>query len=261
MNHMVLLSNNFFYFGEKGTNRTLFKDAIGNIEVNHRLHNSGYEYYWTNYSVNLQTLLNGDLIITSFTISACHKEIDIFASLLSGIKKVLIFGDSLSDKGNLYKYSLQLLPKSIPYYRGMFSNSEVWSEQFANRLYLNNIPVSNYTVEGSSVIVFPETNNSTQYVLDDQVGLYLNLKANDDIKDNLAIFFLGGNDYLTSNPKIEDIDSAVKQVTDGIINAIEKIVVKKIVIVGLPDLSITGESKSLSNERILKKYTLSIIKF
>ncbi|ORM39104.1 hypothetical protein A2G94_00160 [Francisella endosymbiont of Ornithodoros moubata] len=68
MNHMVLLSNNFFYFGEKGTNRTLFKDAIGNIEVNHRLHNSGYEYYWTNYSVNLQTLLNGDLIITSFTI-------------------------------------------------------------------------------------------------------------------------------------------------------------------------------------------------
>ncbi len=54
----------------------------------------------------------------------------------------------------------------------MFSNSEVWSEQFANRLYLNNIPVSNYTVEGSSVIVFPETNNSTQYVLDDQVGLF-----------------------------------------------------------------------------------------
>ncbi|MFV9972914.1 MAG: SGNH/GDSL hydrolase family protein [Francisella endosymbiont of Hyalomma asiaticum] len=144
----------------------------------------------------------------------------------------------------------------------MFSNSEVWSEQFANRLYLNNIPVSNYTVEGSSVIVFPEwTNNSTQYVLDDQIGLYLNLKANDDIKNSLAIFFLGGNAYLTSNPKIEDIDSAVKQVTDGIINAIEKIVVKKIVIVGLPDLSITGESKSLSNERILKKYTLSIIKF
>ncbi|MFV9973647.1 MAG: hypothetical protein AB8V47_02670 [Francisella endosymbiont of Hyalomma asiaticum] len=50
--------------------------------------------------------------------------------------------------------------------------------------------MSNYTVEGSSVIVFQEwTNNSTQYVLDDQVGLYLNLKANDDIKDNLAIFF------------------------------------------------------------------------
>ena len=103
--------------------------------------------------------------------------------------------------------------------------------------------------------------NSTRYVLDDQVGLYLNLEANDDIKDNLAIFFLGGNDYLTSNPKIEDIDSAVKQVTDGIIDAIEKIMAKKTVIVGLPDLSITGESKSLSNERILKKYTLSIIKF
>ncbi|MFV9931732.1 MAG: hypothetical protein AB8V10_07585 [Francisella endosymbiont of Hyalomma asiaticum] len=100
--------------------------------------------------------------------------------------------------------------------------------------------MSNYTVEGSSVIVFQEwTNNSTQYVLDDQVGLYLNLKANDDIKDNLAIFFLEGNDYLTSNPKKEDIDSAVKQVTDGIINAIEKIVVKKIVIVDLPDLNIT----------------------
>ncbi|AHB98103.1 SGNH/GDSL hydrolase family protein [Francisella orientalis] len=136
----------------------------------------------------------------------------------------------------------------------MFSNGEVWSEQFANRLYLNNIPVSNYAVGGSSVIVFPEwADNSTPYVLDDQVGLYLNLEANDDIKDNLAIFFVGGNDYLTTNPEMTDIDGVVKQVTDGIINAIEKVAAKQTMVVGLPDLSIIGESKSLSNEKVLKK--------
>ncbi|QIW10688.1 SGNH/GDSL hydrolase family protein [Francisella sp. LA112445] len=248
------LSNAFFYFGEKGANKALFKDAIGNIEVNHRLHNDGYEYYWTNYSINIKTLINGSLITPSFTISACHKEIDTFNSLLFGIKKVLIFGDSLSDKGNLYKYSLQLLPKSTPYYRGMFSNGEVWSEQFANRLYLNNISVNNYAVGGSSVIVFPEwADNDTPYVLDDQIGLYLNLDSDDNIKEKLAIFFVGGNDYLTSNPKMGDIDSAVKQVTDGIISAIEKVGVKKVVIIGLPDLSITGESKSLKNQDVLKK--------
>ncbi|WP_268876587.1 SGNH/GDSL hydrolase family protein [Francisella tularensis] len=69
----------------------------------------------------------------------------------------------------------------------------------------------------------------------------------------MAIFFVGGNDYLTTNPEMTDIDGAVKQVTDGIINAIEKVSAKQTVIVGLPDLSITGESKSLSNEKILKK--------
>ncbi|MED7819726.1 MULTISPECIES: SGNH/GDSL hydrolase family protein [unclassified Francisella] len=248
------LSNAFFYFGEKGANKALFKDAVGNIEVNHRLHNNNYEYYWTNYSVNIETLLNGSLIKPSFTVSACHKEIDIFDSLLFSVKKILIFGDSLSDRGNLYKYSLQLLPKSTPYYRGMFSNGEVWSAQFANRLYLNNISVNNYAVGGSSVIVFPEwANNTTPYVLDDQVSLYLNLASNDDIRDKLAIFFVGGNDYLTSNPKMDNIDNAVKQVTDGIISAIEKVAVKKTVIVGLPDLSITGESKSLKNEKVLKE--------
>ncbi|MBK2267864.1 SGNH/GDSL hydrolase family protein [Francisella philomiragia] len=248
------LSNGFFYFGQKGANRALFKDPKGNIEINHQFRNEGYEYYWTNYSVNLKTLINGSLITPTFTVSACHQELDIFDSLLFGVKRIMIFGDSLSDKGNLYKYSLQLLPKSTPYYRGMFSNGEVWSEQFANRLYLNNIPVSNYAVGGSSVIVFPEwADNSTPYVLDDQVGLYLNLEANDDIKDNLAIFFVGGNDYLTTNPEMTDIDGAVKQVTDGIINAIEKVSAKQTIVVGLPDLSITGESKSLSNEKVLKK--------
>jgi phospholipase/lecithinase/hemolysin len=248
------LSNAFFYFGEKGANKALFKNAVGNIEVNHKLHNNGYKYFWTNYSVNMKTLLNGSLITPSFTISSCHKEIDIFNSLLFGVKRILIFGDSLSDRGNLYKYSLQLLPKSTPYYRGMFSNGEVWSEQFANRIYLNNIRVSNYAVGGSSVVEFPEwANNNTPYVLDDQIGLYLNLEPDDDVKNNLAIFFVGGNDYLTSNPKMENINSAVKQVTDGIIDAIEKVAAGKIVIVGLPDLSITGESKSLSNEKVLKK--------
>lgn len=248
------LSNSFFYLGEKGANRILFKNAKGNIEINHRLHNNGYEYYWTNYSVNVETLVNDSLIIPTFTVSACHKRIDVSNSLLFGVKRVLIFGDSLSDNGNLYKYTLQLLPKSTPYYRGMFSNGEVWSEQFANRLVLNNITVSNYAVGGSSVIVFPEwADNSTPYVLDSQVGLYLNLEAKDDLESNLAIFFVGGNDYLTTNPQTIEVKKAVKQVTDGIFNAIEQVNIKKTVIVGLPDLSITGESKSLQNQRVLKE--------
>ena len=139
------LSNDFVIFGEKGANQAVFKDAEGNIEINHRLDGS-YEYIWTNYSVNPEMLVKGNLIKPTFTVSACHKEINTSNSLLSGVKRVLIFGDSLSDRGNLYAYSLQLLPKSTPYYRGMFSNGAVWSEQFAKRLSLNNISVSNYAV-------------------------------------------------------------------------------------------------------------------
>lgn len=70
--------------------------------------------------MNLKILINGSLITPTFTVSVCYQELDIFDSLLFGVKRIMIFGDSLSDKGNLYKYSLQLLPKSNHIIEGCF---------------------------------------------------------------------------------------------------------------------------------------------
>ena len=56
------------------------------------------------------------------------------AFLFSGIvaatplHNVVVFGDSLSDNGNLYELMRHQLPPSPPYFEGRFSNGPVWIE-------------------------------------------------------------------------------------------------------------------------------------
>jgi phospholipase/lecithinase/hemolysin len=44
---------------------------------------------------------------------------------------VVVFGDSLSDVGNVYGASFGLVPASPPYYQGHFSNGPIWVEEMA----------------------------------------------------------------------------------------------------------------------------------
>ncbi|MCA9198897.1 MAG: SGNH/GDSL hydrolase family protein [Planctomycetales bacterium] len=50
---------------------------------------------------------------------------------------IFVFGDSLSDVGNVYVGSEQQIPPSPPYYEGRFSNGPVWVERLATSLGLN----------------------------------------------------------------------------------------------------------------------------
>src|SRR5689334_21238030 len=44
------------------------------------------------------------------------------------INKLIFFGDSLTDDGNLYALLLHVIPKSPPYFEGRFSNGPTWAE-------------------------------------------------------------------------------------------------------------------------------------
>jgi phospholipase/lecithinase/hemolysin len=48
--------------------------------------------------------------------------------------QMLLFGDSLSDVGNVYRATWGFYPPSPPHYNGRFSNGPVWSEITAGRL-------------------------------------------------------------------------------------------------------------------------------
>ncbi len=48
-------------------------------------------------------------------------------SLFDGVNRVVIFGDSLSDEGNLFALTQGVIPSSRNYYNGMFSNGNTWS--------------------------------------------------------------------------------------------------------------------------------------
>ena len=48
-------------------------------------------------------------------------------------QNVVVFGDSLSDQGNVFLHSNETFPLE-PYYKGRFSNRRVWVELLAEQL-------------------------------------------------------------------------------------------------------------------------------
>ena len=68
-----------------------------------------------------------------------------FAMLVSAmgwaqpISTVVVFGDSLSDKGNIYEYTKHRMPAAPGYYQGRFSNGPIWPELLANQLFPNHL--------------------------------------------------------------------------------------------------------------------------
>lgn len=74
----------------------------------------------------------------------------IFANPLN---KIVIFGDSLSDNGNLYEYMHHQLPLSPPYYEGRFTNGLDWVELLTQKFYPNSVKahLEDYAFGGAGV--------------------------------------------------------------------------------------------------------------
>ena len=53
----------------------------------------------------------------------------------TSLDTLVVFGDSLSDNGNLYEYLKHQLPVSPPYFKGRFSNGPVWVEALLKSYY------------------------------------------------------------------------------------------------------------------------------
>ncbi|TNF69182.1 MAG: hypothetical protein EP298_04420 [Gammaproteobacteria bacterium] len=184
------------------------------------------------------------------TITTCKSKIDLSQSnLFNGIERVIFFGDSLSDKGTLHEYTLGVIPQSPPYYDGMFSNGDTWAVQFSNDLREKGIEASNYAVGGATTVL--DVTGSLPYSLEGEYNTYtLNttLKGWTNQDKQLAIIFIGANDYLTA--KAYMTDQEVDQLTSSVINQIQSTItnlinygVKRFIVIGLPDISFTPESQ------------------
>jgi outer membrane lipase/esterase len=124
--------------------------------------------------------------------------------------RMIIFGDSLSDPGNVFvltgtqtvpPYSSldALLVPDAPYATGQhhFSNGKTWIEQLAQELQLvkdarSAFQVSgarNYALGGANAADTPRPND-----LSDQVGLFLSTGGGALLNDALVVIVFGGND-------------------------------------------------------------------
>jgi len=177
-----------------------------------------------------------------FQLSNTAKTQDI--SQISQISQIYVFGDSLSDPGNVFKASQGQVPPSPPYFQGRYADGLVWTEYLAQQLKVSANANTNFAYGGAT------TGNSQQVPLGllTQINRYQASKSNAST-NALYIIWAGANDYLgggnSTNQPVENSVAAVKLlVQTG---------AKNILVVNLPDLGKlpgtrnTQKGKELSN--------------
>ncbi len=166
----------------------------------------------------------------------------LFSGIVLGtpLHNIVVFGDSLSDNGNLYEVMNHQLPPSPPYYKGRFTNGLVWIEYLTSLYYPENpeAHLLDYAFGGAGVSE-EETDDDVLFTLRKEVNNYLLAHQNKADPDNLYVIWIGANNYLALP---SEVDKTLKDVNDGIIHALERLVekgAKHILLVNIPDLGST----------------------
>jgi phospholipase/lecithinase/hemolysin len=151
---------------------------------------------------------------------------------------LVVFGDSLSDNGNLY--SLIGYPPA-PYYEGRFSNGPVSSEQLAANL---GVPLYDFAVGGATSGVGNYVDGGTQTApgalglpgMKAELAEAGPLLASPLVSSSLFEVWGGANDFLTGgSPTVAAAN------VDAIVAALEADGAQHILVPGLPDLGLTPD--------------------
>jgi outer membrane lipase/esterase len=133
------------------------------------------------------------------------------------IKDIYVFGDSLSDNGNIYAASGGALPPSPPYYQGRFSNGPVWVEYLGDML--PRAELNNFAFGGA----FSDDRNVNHPSLPGvltEVALFLATQPSPKRRD-LCIVWSGANNYIfepvISDPTtiVGDASIAIQMLAEG----------------------------------------------
>lgn len=173
------------------------------------------------------------------------------ATLGTTIDKIIVFGDSLSDNGNVYNMLataknviplVPLIPKNPPYHDGRFTNGIVWVEQLAKSMH---VPLVNYAYGGAWAEGIYESGQILPPSLSLQVDMYSiapSTVIDFNMKKHLYVIWAGSNDYLRGR---SNTDSATTNTVDAIAIQIDwlfRMGARNFLILNLADLSKTPTS-------------------
>ena len=154
---------------------------------------------------------------------------------------LVVFGDSLSDVGNLSDISGGIYPGPY-YFNGRVSNGNVWAEHFSGALGLGTLT---YSRAGGDDIAFagarttgtPFPDNIFIRDLDDQVSSFLGSRTADD--STLYIVWVGANDLLN---QLEGGGGTEQTYVNRIITEMGRLITdgaRNFLVPNLPDLGLT----------------------
>ncbi|MBA2657048.1 MAG: SGNH/GDSL hydrolase family protein [Tatlockia sp.] len=152
------------------------------------------------------------------------------------LNNIVIFGDSLSDNGNLYE--LYKIPSSPPYFAGRFSNGPVWIEALVASYFHEkaNAHLQNYAFGGAAVA---KDDNDGTYSLKLELDTYLGAHHDKAADNNLYVIWIGANNYLMTPSNVNDTLDLVNTGIKKSLRTLVKAGAKHIMLVNLPDLGTT----------------------
>lgn len=157
----------------------------------------------------------------------------------TSLHNIVVFGDSLSDNGNLYEFMKHQLPQSPPYFDGRFSNGPVWIEHLIASYFPENpsAHLLDYAFGGAGVS--EEEGDDVLFTLRREVDSYLLAHHDKASPDSLFVVWIGANNYLGMP---SDVEQTLIDVNTGITHSLERLVEKgarNILLLNLPDLGRT----------------------
>jgi cholinesterase len=153
---------------------------------------------------------------------------------------VFVYGDSLSDTGNIYNASGHTIPQSPPYYMGRFSNGPLAVEYLANAL---GAPLTSFAWGGATTGIGDSGDGGTQTTLGSLglPGMLLQVQASLSsvapfASSSLFIVWGGPDDFITGGTVPQGV---IDELT--IVAALQGIGATHILVPGMPDLGLTPE--------------------
>lgn len=200
----------------------------------------------------LDDLSNGNPVSFNLdlgNLDLCNLGLDCTSEDASSISGLIIFGDSLSDPGNLFNATGQQVPPSPPYFEGRFSNGQIWADYLAPRLGVEEEPVSNFAFGGAktgrdnianTLFGLPDSLNLPG-LLDEVDTFAATTGAKGADPNALYVVWAGSNDLLNLPPDPQGAAAGINDAVTNISSAIatlanlgaERIVVPNSVNLGL----------------------------
>ncbi len=173
-------------------------------------------------------------------------------------KRIVVFGDSYSDNGNVFRISKGTYPCAKRYWQGRFSNGPVWVEYLAQDYGLNpNNPhqLLDYAygqAQAKGNLTFQTHNKTEQFNftvpdIHQQLEQYL-AQNKHKLHGTLFIVFIGANDLFNqknlANINQQRFIKAVITAQANLINTLEQLDAKHFLVVNLRDLTAAPIAKS-----------------
>jgi thermolabile hemolysin len=158
--------------------------------------------------------------------------------------RIVVFGDSLSDTGNLYRLTGGVLPPA-PYVGGRFSNGPLWVEYLATALGMQLHQEDNYAVAGATTGHI----NSNDGVLglqfpglQDELAEFLQSHPTGADPKALYVVWAGANDFfvtLATGGSPADLIGGGVANTAFVVERLRSAGAQHILVVNVPDLGLT----------------------